>query len=102
MPLSQVLRRLALQEAKALHANKTTTEQDVVQIKTATPKAKEFIEALMEASFYDPASYSFSVRHPEAIYASELPEKETVPIIRPTTDVYGTYGSFLRLQSALC
>ena len=39
--------QVALQEAKALHANKTTTEQDVVQIKTATPKAKDFIDALM-------------------------------------------------------
>lgn len=93
--------QVAFHEAKALHANKTTSEQDVVQFETATPKAKKFIETLMDASFYNPETFSFTIRHPESIYASEPPEKETHPIVRPTTDVYEELWQFSKITPSL-
>ena len=88
-------------EAKVLSSSKTITEQDVVQIETATPKAKKFIEELMDAPFYDPTTFSFTIRHPESVFASEPPEKETHPIIRPTTDVYEELWQFSKVTISL-
>jgi hypothetical protein len=73
----------------------------VVEIETATPKCKEFIEALMTAPFYDPATFSFNVRHPESIFASEDPQEETHPIVRPTTDVYEELWQFTKVTISL-
>lgn len=88
-------------EATALRSNSNRFQQDVIEFETATPKAKNFLERLMEASFYDPASFSFTVRHPESIYASEAPEEETYPIIRPTTDVYEELWQYSRVTLSL-
>lgn len=92
---------VAFQEAKTLKANKTTIVQEVIQIEAATPKAKKFIEAFMDAPFYDPAAFSFTIRHPESLYASEPPEKETQPITRPTTDVYEDLWQFSQITVSL-
>ena len=93
--------QVSTHEAKALHANNTSSMQDVIQLETATPKAKKFIEELMEAPFYDPQAFSFTIRHPESVYASEPPEKETHPIVRPTTDVYEELWQFTKITSSL-
>lgn len=93
--------KVVIHEAKALLANSTTIEEDVINIETATPKAKKLIEELLEASFYDPLTYSFTVRHPEAVYASESPEEETYPIVRPTTDVYDDLWQFSHVTVSL-
>ena len=77
------------------------TAMDVVEIETATPKAKKFIESLMVAPFYDPASFSFTIRHPESIFASEPPQEETQPIVRPTTDVYEELWQFTKITVSL-
>ena len=74
---------------------------DVVELETATPKAKQFIESLMTASFYSPDSFAFTVRHPESLFAAEPPEEETEPIIRPTTDVYEELWQFTNITISL-
>lgn len=93
--------RVSLHEATALLADSTTKAEDVVEIETATPKGKQFIETLMNASFYNPGTYSFTVRHPESVFASEPPEEETHPIIRPTTDVYEELWQFTKVTVSL-
>jgi hypothetical protein len=75
--------------------------QDVINIETATPHAKRFIEALMDAPFYDPTSYSFTIRHPESIFGSSPPEEEAHPIIRPTTDVYMELYQYTKITISL-
>lgn len=95
------IKNVAFQEARTLKANKSTIVQEVIQIETATPKAKKFMEAFMDAPFYDPAAFSFTIRHPESIYASEPQEKETHPIIRPTTDVYEDLWQFSKVTISL-
>ncbi|MFD2998911.1 hypothetical protein ACFS7Z_00945 [Pontibacter toksunensis] len=74
---------------------------DVVEVETATPKAKQFIENLMIAPFYDPVSYAFTIRHPESLFASQPPEKDTVPLVRPTTDVYEELWQFTKITVSL-
>ena len=88
-------------ESTSLKANNTSVVQDVIELESATPKAKQFIETLMVAPFYDPATFNFTVRHPESIFASEPPEEETYPIIRPTTDVYQDLWQFSKITVSL-
>ncbi len=93
--------QVSMYEAKALRKDKPPTVHDVVEVETATPKVKKFIEALMDAPFYDPKTYSFTIRHPESVFASEPPEKETEPIIRPTTDVYEELWQYSKITVSL-
>lgn len=93
--------RVSSFEAKALKADKTSELQDVVEVESATPKVKKFVEALMEAPFYDPLTFTFTIRHPESVFASESPEKETYPIVRPTTDVYEDLWQFSQITVSL-
>lgn len=74
---------------------------DVVEMETATPKAKQFIEQLMTAPFYNPGSFAFTIRHPESLFAAEPPEIETQPIVRPTTDVYDELRQFTNITVSL-
>lgn len=93
--------KVSLMEAKVLHKVNGQTLQDVIEFESTTNKAKEFIEALMEADIYNPETYSFTTRHPESIFADEPPEKETDPIIRPTTDVYEELWQFCLITKSL-
>jgi len=93
--------QVSLRQAKQYTADHQETALDVVEIETATPKAKQFIEDLMTAPFYDPASYAFTIRHPESLFAAEPPHKETDPIIRPTTDVYEELWQFTKITVSL-
>lgn len=88
-------------EAKTLQANNKSSKKEVIQISSSTPKVKGFIEELMDAPFYDPGTFSFTISHPESVYASELPDKETDPIIRPTTDVYEELWQFNEVTVSL-
>jgi len=74
--------------------------QDVVDIKTATPTAKEFLDALMAAPFFDPTTYPIAVRQPRAVISRESPASVTWPLAQPTVDLleelwqfsHGTFG----------
>ena len=94
-------RQVSLSQTTKLTSDKQETSEDVVEIETATPKGKNFIEALMSSSVYDPATFTITVRHPEALLAQEPPEEETYPIIRPTTDVYEELWQFTRVTPSL-
>ena len=75
--------------------------QDVVEVETATPIARRFVEALLAAPFYEPATYALSIVHPRAVLGSEQPAKETLPIIIPTIDVYEELWQFSHITVSL-
>ena len=91
----------AISTAAVHRSGKGILKQDVVNIETTTPLAKNFIEAFMEAPFYDPKSYSFTIRHPESLFGAKPPKEETIPIIRPTTDVYQELYQFTQVTFSL-
>jgi hypothetical protein len=95
------VKEVAIHSTSVHNAEGRSTVQDVVQIETATPVAKEVIEALMVSSFYHPKSYSFTVRHPESIFAAKEPKEEIHPIIRPSTDVYEELYQFTKVTISL-
>lgn len=95
------INQVSVRQERQYKANHQEVTLDVVEAETATPKAKKFIERLMTAPYYDPGSFAFTVRHPESLFASEPPKKETHPIIRPTTDVYEELWQFTNITVSL-
>src|SRR3954453_14595810 len=79
---------VSLHHAQVRRAQESSAQQEVIEIETSTPKAKDFIEALMVAPFFDPTQYALSIRHPRSLIGQEHPESETYPMAMPTLDVF--------------
>lgn len=95
------VKEVAIHSADVHHAEGHSAVYDIVQIETATPIAKSFIEAMMTSSFYHPKTFSFTVRHPESLFATKEPKEEIHPILRPTTDVYEELYQFTKVTTSL-
>ncbi|MDX5345944.1 MAG: hypothetical protein LPK19_01745 [Hymenobacteraceae bacterium] len=93
--------QVTVRQEMQLTSEKKEVHLDVVEVDTATPKGKKFIESLMEAPFYNSDTFSFTIRHPESLFAKEPPEKETHPIVRPSTDVYQELWQFTKITYSL-
>ncbi|GAB3202420.1 hypothetical protein ABID22_003877 [Pontibacter aydingkolensis] len=94
-------KQVSVRQEKKYYPDQRETMLDVVEVETATPIAKNFVESLMSSAFYDPAKFAFTVQHPESLFAHEPPKKETYPIVRPTTDVYQELWQFTSVTSSL-
>ncbi|SFH14313.1 DUF389 domain-containing protein [Pontibacter chinhatensis] len=92
---------VSIRQARKYTSDHLETELDVVEVETATPKAKLFLESLMVSAIYNPDTFTFTVRHPESIFGDEPPKEETYPIVRPTTDVYEELWQFTRVTISL-
>ncbi|MBD0287250.1 MAG: hypothetical protein ICV79_17755 [Flavisolibacter sp.] len=101
LAFSRGIKEVAVSSAKVFNATEQTVTKDVVEIETATPVAKKFIEALMAAPFYNPKTYSFTIRHPESLFATSPPKEEVHPVVRPTTDVYEELYQFTKVTVSL-
>jgi len=75
-------------------ANGETETKDVIDIETATPKAKVFLDALMAAPYFDVEKYSIAVRQPRAVVSREGPVKLTRPLVEPTIDIFEELWQF--------
>lgn len=93
--------QVGISKGKSFKKNEEQTEQDIFEFETKTPYAKEFLEQLMASPIYDPDSFHFTTRLPKSIFATERPEDETMPFVRPTTDVYEELWQFLRITVSL-
>ncbi|HVF51619.1 MAG TPA: DUF389 domain-containing protein [Pyrinomonadaceae bacterium] len=69
------------------HDDGSSETKDVVNVDTATPKAKAFVEAVLSAPFFDRQKYSINIREPRAIYGREHPSRVTRPFALPETDL---------------
>lgn len=92
---------VAVSEATLFSKKNSSSPIDIVHIQSSTSKVKDFIESLMSSSFYDPSKIAFTIKHPESIFGTELPEEESQPTIRPTTDVYEELWQFTQITFSL-
>jgi hypothetical protein len=79
--------QVSLRQEQVYRDNQRKDTKDVVDVETATPTAKAFIDAVMAAPFFDPKTYSIAVRQPRSIVAREQPAKLTWPLVEPTVDL---------------
>lgn len=75
-------------------ANGERETKDVIDVETATPKAKVFLDALMASSFFDAEKYSIAVRQPRSVVGREKPPEITWPLVEPTIDIFEELWQF--------
>lgn len=63
------------------------TIKDVIDLQTSTQKAKDFVESLLEADFYDRDTISISTRQPQSIVGGDHLKPLTRPLIIPGVDI---------------
>jgi hypothetical protein len=69
--------------------------REVVDIETATPLAKRFMDALTASPVYDARTMGYSLRDARAIVSSKDDvSRITVPVAEPAVDVYETLWPF--------
>jgi hypothetical protein len=84
----------AVRQHQVHRPDRQVVTKDVIDLETATPTAKAFIDALMTAPFYDPAEYAVSVRQPRSIVSREPPRRITWPLVEPTMDLFEELWQF--------
>jgi hypothetical protein len=62
-------------------------QKQVISVETSTPRAKDFIDALFSADWFDPKQYSITTRELRAIFSSEPVFEITKPMVEPALDV---------------
>jgi len=68
--------------------------KDSVDVETSTPKGKRFIDALLEADYYNSEDYSIAVRQPRAVISGESLRELTKPLVEPATNIFQELWQF--------
>lgn len=86
--------QITTHQQQVRRANGETETKDVIDIETATPTAKVFLDALMASPFFDMEKYSIAVRQPRSVVSREGPSKLTWPLVEPTLDIFEELWQF--------
>jgi hypothetical protein len=86
--------QVTTQQQEVRRANGERETKDVIDVQTATPKAKAYLDALMSAPFFDSEKYSINVRQPRSIVGREKPPELTRPLVEPTIDIFEELWQF--------
>lgn len=88
------LSQATIHQQEVHRPNGRVDTRDVVDVETATPTAKAFIDAVMAAPFFDPGEYSIAVRQPRSVASRERPAEVTWPLVEPTVDIFEELWQF--------
>jgi hypothetical protein len=81
------IEQVSVQQEELRRENGTPEIKEIVKIKTSTPKAKRFMDALLKAGFFDPDDYSIAVRSPLSIVSRENVREITRPLPETGVDI---------------
>ena len=59
--------QVSTRRLEVLNSDMQRASRDVVDVETSTPKAKAFIDAVVQSPFFDPESFSIVVRKPRSV-----------------------------------
>ena len=85
---------VAINTVRMLAAKQSQTIKDHLEIETATQLAKEFVEKLTTAPFFNCEEYTITVRQPRAIVSNDDLTKLTRPLVEPTCDLFEELWQF--------
>ena len=88
---------VAINTVRMLAADQSQTIKDHLEIETATQLAKEFVEKLTTASFFNCEQYAIAVRQPRAIVSNDDLRKLTRPLVEPTCDLFEELWQFCQV-----
>jgi hypothetical protein len=67
---------------------------DEVKIDTTLPLAREFVDQLLSAPFFDPGKYTVSISEPASLITHEPPSRETMPVVTPAVEIFEELWQF--------
>lgn len=85
---------VSISQVRNLSSDGSAETKDVIDVDTATPKAKAFVESLMSAPFFDAEKYSISIRQPRSIVSQEGVRALTWPVVAPSPDIFEELWQF--------
>jgi hypothetical protein len=88
------IEQVSVQKAESYSSSGEIENKDAVDIQTSTPKAKHFIDALLQSDFYNQEDYSIAIRQPRSIISSDSLRQLTKPIVDPVTDIFEELWQF--------
>jgi hypothetical protein len=88
------LEQVTLHQQQTLKSDGSRETKDVVDVETATPTAKAFVDAVMSAPFFDAKEYAIAIRQPRSVVSREGPQKVTWPLAEPSVDIYEELWQF--------
>ncbi|MDQ4121580.1 MAG: hypothetical protein M3209_09055 [Acidobacteriota bacterium] len=88
------IKNVSLRQEHDLTADGKSETKDALDMSTSTPKAKRFIDGLLNADFYNPDDYTISIRQPRAVISSENTRDLTRPLAEPVTDIFQELWQF--------
>ncbi|HYG81120.1 MAG TPA: hypothetical protein VD861_12065, partial [Pyrinomonadaceae bacterium] len=88
------LEQVTIHQQRTLKSDGSQETKDVVDVETATPTAKAFVDSVMAAPFFDAKEYSIAIRQPRSVVSRESPRKLTWPLAEPSVDIYEELWQF--------
>ena len=85
---------VTLSQVRNLSSDGSAETKDVIDVDTATPKAKAFVESLMSAPFFNAEKYSIAIRQPRSVISKENVRGLTWPIVAPSADIFEELWQF--------
>jgi hypothetical protein len=87
LAFSAGIKEASLYQADLFDSDGGRTTKDIIDVQTSTQKAKDFVESVLEADFYDRETISISTRQPQSIVGRDDLKRLTRPLIIPGTDI---------------
>jgi hypothetical protein len=88
------LEQVTIHQQRTFKSDGKQETKDVVDVETATPTAKAFVDAVMAAAFFDAKQYSIAIRQPRSVVSGEKPQQVTWPLVEPSVDIYEELWQF--------
>jgi hypothetical protein len=88
---------VSINQVRLLAADKSDQTKDHVEIETATHLAKEFVERVTSASFFNGEQFTVTVRQPRSIISSQDLSTLTRPLVEPTSDLFQELWQFCQV-----
>ena len=99
LAFAEGISQVTIHQQTSVRSDGRRATRDVIDVETATPTAKAFLDALMAAPFFDPEEYAIAVRQPRSIVSREKPPKITWPLVEPTIDIFQELWQFTHVTA---
>ncbi len=91
---SSGISQVSIFQIESHRAEGDTKTKDAVDFEASTPKAKQFVDALLAADFYNSEDFTINIRQPRSIVSSQSLRELTKPLVVPATDIFEELWQF--------
>ena len=86
--------QVSIFQVESHHSEGDTKTKDAVDFEASTPKSKRFVDALLDADFYNSQDFTINIRQPRSIISGESFRELTKPLVVPASDIFEELWQF--------